>query len=37
MELMAAMRGVFDEEGRQALLGCRTPAEMLSVVIRRLG
>ena len=37
MELMAAMRGVFDEEGRQALLGCRTPAEMLSVVTRRLG
>ena len=37
MELMAAMRGVFDEEGRKALLACKTAPEMMSVITRRLG
>ena len=37
MELMAAMRSVFDEEGSRALLACRTPSEMQRVVASRLG
>ncbi len=37
MELMASMNRVFDDEGRQALLACRTAADMHTVVVKRLG
>ena len=37
MELMASMNRVFDVEGRQALLACRTAADMYTVVVQRLG
>jgi PTS system nitrogen regulatory IIA component len=37
MELMASMNSVFGDDGREALLACRTPQEMHTVVIKRLG
>jgi mannitol/fructose-specific phosphotransferase system IIA component (Ntr-type) len=37
MELMASMNGVFGDEGREALLACRTPQDMHDAVVKRLG
>jgi hypothetical protein len=34
---MLDLKGVFDEESREALLACNTSAAMRSVVIKRLG
>lgn len=36
MEFMASMNGVFNEEGRQALLACTTPEAMHAAIVKRL-